>query len=321
MQQSDLSSAQLRAVLAVAEHRSFIAAAASLHMSQPALTRTIKRVEQTVGVELFSRTTRQVVITTAGSEFAAMAERLLNDLSLSVENLRRLKADQRGQVIVSSVLPLTDGAIAGLLADYSRRNPGVEIHLRQGLQNQVEDDVRSGAADFALGYVDDLPDTIVYERLRREPFYAVFPKDYPVAARRIMDFRSLKGETLVSFPPESRTRRIIDGAAATSGFTLRYAITVNQRLTLLELVRHGAGITVLPASDCPAASDRSLVARLLVGRRLSCQVGTMYLRARELSASANGLLSVMKRWLMERHRPPRHHARVRRPRRPRAMDV
>jgi DNA-binding transcriptional LysR family regulator len=92
----DLSSRQLRAVLAVAEYRSFVAAAASLKASQPALTRTIKQVEAKLGVLLFTRSTREVAITDAGKEFAALAEKLLNDLKIGVESIRERASEQRG---------------------------------------------------------------------------------------------------------------------------------------------------------------------------------------------------------------------------------
>src|SRR5215831_21130061 len=77
----EVNSRQLRAVLAVAEYRSFIAAAAFLKTSQPALTRTIKQIEAVLGASLFSRSTRQVSITEAGKEFAALAESLFGELA------------------------------------------------------------------------------------------------------------------------------------------------------------------------------------------------------------------------------------------------
>ena len=80
----DLGSRQLLAVLAIADYGSFIAAAAFLKTSQPALTRTIKRIEDVLGVSLFERTTRRVQLTAAGREFVAVAERVLNDLRISV---------------------------------------------------------------------------------------------------------------------------------------------------------------------------------------------------------------------------------------------
>ena len=69
----DLGSRQLLAVLAIADYGSFIAAAAFLKTSQPALTRTIKRIEDVLGVSLFERTTRRVQLTPAGREFVAVA--------------------------------------------------------------------------------------------------------------------------------------------------------------------------------------------------------------------------------------------------------
>ena len=74
----DLTARQLHAVLAVAEYNSFIAAAAFLKTSQPALTRTIMRVEDVLGVRLFDRSTRRVAITAAGKEFVAVAERMID---------------------------------------------------------------------------------------------------------------------------------------------------------------------------------------------------------------------------------------------------
>ncbi|WP_425068143.1 LysR family transcriptional regulator [Reyranella sp.] len=85
----DFSARQLEAVLDVGEYGSFIAAAARLRISQPALTRTIKRIETALGVRLFERSTRHVQITPAGREFAAVAERMLNDLRITVRSSAR----------------------------------------------------------------------------------------------------------------------------------------------------------------------------------------------------------------------------------------
>src|SRR5262245_29868817 len=96
---SELSSRHLRAVLAVAENRSFIAAAAQLKTSQPALTRTIRNVEEVLGVALFERSTRRVQITPAGQQFLGVAERVLSDLRLALRSMRDIADEQRGQVI------------------------------------------------------------------------------------------------------------------------------------------------------------------------------------------------------------------------------
>ena len=117
------------------QYRSFVAAASSLKISQPALTRTIKLIETELGVPLFSRSTRQVTVTDAGKEFAALAERLLNDLRIGAENVREMAAYPRGQIAVASVVSLAGAGLPSLIADYSRRFPGIELHLREGLHH------------------------------------------------------------------------------------------------------------------------------------------------------------------------------------------
>jgi len=296
----EVNSRQLRAVLAVAEYRSFIAAAAFLKTSQPALTRTIKQIEGALGASLFSRSTRQVSITEAGKEFAALAERLLNDLKIGVENVRELAEQRRGQITVASIMSLAHVALPRIIAEYNRHFPGIEIHLREGVQGNVQDDVRSGLADFGLGYVADMPE-FTTESLGTEAFYVVLPSRHRLARAKEIELKVLKDATLVSLPTDSRTRRIIDGAAATAGFTFRHAVTVNQFATLYSFVRNGVGLTVVPEGARPPAHDPELVSRQLIRPRVSREIGIVRLRGRELTPAAAGLLALVK----ERLRRPR----------------
>src|SRR5215831_9405213 len=133
----DLSARQLHAVLAVAEYRSFIAAAAFLQTSQPALTRAIKRVEDVLGVRLFERTTRRVEVTGAGREFIAVAERMLNDLAISVRSMREIGEAARGQVIISSIMSVASGVLPRIVAGFRKMRPGVELSVREGVHGTV----------------------------------------------------------------------------------------------------------------------------------------------------------------------------------------
>jgi len=297
----DVSSRQLRAVLAVAEYRSFIAAAAFLKTSQPALSRTIKQIESTLGVSLFSRSTRQVTITQAGEEFAALAERLLGDLKLGVENMRSLGEQRRGQIIVASIMSLAHASLPAVIAEYTRQFPGIEIKLREGVQGNVQDDVRSGLADFGVGYVADMPQPFVTQRLGVETFYAVLPARHRLARVKEIELKALKGAVLVSLPTDSRTRRLIDGAAATAGFSFRHPITVNQFATLYSFVRSGVGLTIVPDGARPPASDRALVSRPLIRPRISREIGIVRIEGRELTPAASALLTLIE----ERLRPAR----------------
>jgi DNA-binding transcriptional LysR family regulator len=287
----EVNSRQLAAVLAIAEYRSFIAAAAHLGISQPALTLAIKRLEQTFGLPLFQRTTRRVTTTAAGREFVAMAERVLSDLRLCTRSLRDLTEQQRGLVIVSSLVPVS---ISSVIAEYGRRFPGIEIHVREGLQDDVADDVRSGLADFGICYLDATPASHVTESLGVERLWVVLREDHPLARRRQIELRALADVALVSLPAAGTVRRLIDGAAAAAGLRLRHAVTVNRPLTLLNLVAAGVGVAVMPARPWPRGFAPSVVSRPLVRPQLSTELGIVRLRERELSPAAASLLALAR---------------------------
>jgi len=290
----DVHSRQLRAVLTVAEYRSFVAAAAGLKVSQPALTRTIKQIEAKLGVLLFTRSTREVAATDAGKEFAALAERLINDLKIGIESVRERASEQRGQIIVASVISLASLVSPRLIADFARRFGGVEIPFREGLQSSVRDDVRSGVADFGVGFVDRLPRLFATERLGEERFHAVLPAGHALAAQREIRLRVLEDVPLVSLPAESRTRQLLDAAAAAAGITLSHAATANRLPTLYGLVGNGVGLAVLAQSECPRSKDAALVSRPVSDPRITAEIGIIRLRERDLSPAAASLLATIR---------------------------
>jgi DNA-binding transcriptional LysR family regulator len=287
----DLSARQLHAVLAVAEYNSFIAAAAFLKTSQPALTRTIKRVEDVLGVRLFDRSTRRVAITTAGREFVALAERMLNDLRISIGSMRQISEQQRGQIIISSIMSVANGLLPAIVAKYRASRPGIEIILREGVHGTVLEDIRSGTADLGATYVDDVPDFVEAKRVSREVFEVILPRSHPLtkrARRSSVTLTELVSFPLVSLPHESRTRRIIDGAASTAGHTLQHVATVTQFATMMSFVRAGVGIAIVPSGAIAGLLGRDIAVLALTKPRLSRDVGLIWLRERELTPAAQG---------------------------------
>jgi DNA-binding transcriptional LysR family regulator len=293
----DLTARQLHAVLAVAEYNSFIAAAAFLKTSQPALTRTIKRVEDVLGVRLFDRSTRRVAITAAGKEFVAVAERMLNDLRISVGSMREISAEQRGRIIVSSIMSVASGLFPAIVAKYRASRPGIEIVLREGVHGTVLEDVRSGTADLGATYVDDVPDFVEAKRMSREVFDVILPRSHPLAktARRSsVTLAELAKLPLVSLPHDSRTRRIIDGAAATAGYALQHVATVTQFATMMSFVRAGVGIAIVPSGAIAGLLSKDLATLTLAKPRLSRDVGLIWLRDRELTPAAQGFAAIVE---------------------------
>jgi DNA-binding transcriptional LysR family regulator len=87
----------------------------------------------------------------------AVAERMLNDLRISVRSMREVGEEQRGQIIISSIMSVANGLIPAVAAKYRASRPGIEIILREGVHGAVLEDIRSGTADLGATYVDMCP--------------------------------------------------------------------------------------------------------------------------------------------------------------------
>lgn len=308
----DLSSRELQAVCTIAEYGSFMAASLTLNVSQPALTRTVQRVEQAVGLELFRRTTRRIEITPAGQEFIALANRILADLRISFTNMREISDEQRGQVIVSSVMSVAYTQLPRIVARYRQSRARIEIQLREGVHGTVLDDVRSGVADLGVTYVDEVPGEISAIPLATEVFHAVMPKGHALSSKPGITLDELSRYAMVSLPKEAQTRRLLDGLAAASGLVLQHAVTVNQFATVMQCVHAGVGLAIVPGGAVPAALSAGLASRPLTRPAVSRTMGVVLLKDRGLTPSARGFLNQLQedwtRGTATGERPPESHA-------------
>jgi DNA-binding transcriptional LysR family regulator len=167
--------------------------------------------------------------------------------------------------------------------------------VRDGVHGTVIEDVRSGAADFGITYLDSLPDPFTSIPLGREDFMVVLPRNHKLTRKKNLSLSDLKGAPLVSLPGDSRTRRLIDGAASAIGLTLNHVVTVSQFVTMLGFVRAGVGLAIAPRSGVESFLGKELVAVPVRGRPLARDLGIIRLREREPSPAAAGLMSLIQR--------------------------
>src|SRR5689334_1652638 len=121
--------ADLRAFVAVVRLGSFRAAADELHLSQPALSRRIEKLEGALGVRLLHRTTRKVEATAVGREFSTRATELLDGLDESLIGIRDVAGRVTGEVTVASIPSAIRYFLPRILADYHRRFPGILVRV------------------------------------------------------------------------------------------------------------------------------------------------------------------------------------------------
>ena len=183
-----------------------------------------------------------------------------------------------------------------ILQAYRETRPQIDVRLREGRQPDILEDVRSGVADFGVGFVDGLPSGFSSVTLRREPLQVVVPATHPLASRRHDQLRlaDLAPEKMVSLPVDSYTRRLIDGAAATAGLHIRHALVVTRFESVVHYVRMGAGVGVVPAGALPDERDSAIRTLKLVEPSLSVTLGLITLSGRYMTPAAEGLVQLIK---------------------------
>jgi len=248
----NVSMRQLRAFLAVAEHRHFRRAAEALHLTQPAVSRLIADLEAELDVRLFDRSTREVNPTEAGRYLEQALARVLDELDGVLGHARTQADPLRGRVRIAAVPTLSAGLVPAGIARCAADAPSIEIILRDQNQAQVLDAVRGGEVDFGLTVEPATHEAFDAETILRDPFRVVCRADHRFAARGAVAWAALSGEPLVLLDHASGSRRLIDAALARQGVEANVAIEVGHPHTAFRMVEAGLGITITPALSLDA---------------------------------------------------------------------
>jgi DNA-binding transcriptional LysR family regulator len=297
-----LNTKDLHALVAIAHFGSLVGASAFLQTSQSALSRTVTRIEKLVGVQLFARSTRRIELTPAGREFVAVCERVLNDLQIALGGLRQVAQEQRGQVIISTFPIVVQQTLPSLVRTFRDRRPQVDVHLRAGCNTGVIEDVVGGLADFGITYGDSLPDSIERIDVRRESLHVILPREHPLAEpANPIRLTQLRDVPLISPPRESFTRRLVEGAAAAAGFSLRHSVHVPGFPEIIAHVRAGVGAGIVPSGALPKPLPGEIRARLLSAPALTVPITVFRLAGRQMSPAASSFWSLVVNHLKAQH--------------------
>jgi DNA-binding transcriptional LysR family regulator len=150
-----------------------------------------------------------------------------------VRNLSEVTNEQRGRITIATYSSFAINPLVFIIRRYRETRPMVEIRVREGRQSEIVEDVRNGAADFGIGYVNNLPDLMESVALRKEPLLVLIPLSHPLAAKKRPRIRlaDLKDEALVSAPNDTYLRRLTDAAAVSAGFNLHYTVIVDRLIS------------------------------------------------------------------------------------------
>lgn len=240
----------LRYFVAVAEELHFGRAARRLGIAQPPLSQQIRQLEREVGVELFLRARRRVALTEAGRVFLREARDLLQRAAAAITAAQRAARGETGTLAVGIVPSATYGPGPRIFRAFRARHPDVALTLTVMSTGAQVGALRAGHLDVGLARPPFGDETLVAEPLREEPVVAALPAGHPLAARRALPLRTLRGEPFVLFPRDRRPGwyDLVLGLCRDAGFHPVVAAEAPELATAMALVASGMGVTLVPAS-------------------------------------------------------------------------
>ncbi|GAB3158798.1 LysR family transcriptional regulator [Amycolatopsis stemonae] len=240
----------LRYLAAVAETCHFGRAAEQLHIAQPALSHTIRQLEDELGVALLARTTRQVRVTPAGEFFLAEAQRVLAAVDAGVRGVRRIGEGKLGLVRIGFTGTAAFSHLPHLARALAQRVPQVELEVRADLLTAEQCELlRTGTLGIGVLRPPVTGDDIDFRVIEAEPLILAVPADHRLAVEPVVAMTDLRAEPLVTYTGRnSVVHEAVARSCREAGFTPRQQHEAPGTAALLALVAGGLGIGVVPAS-------------------------------------------------------------------------
>lgn len=239
---------QLRAFVAVARAGGFTAAAPQLHLTQSATSLLVRELEAQLGLSLIDRTTRQISLTAAGSEFLLSAERVLADLTQALTDTQELAQRRRGRVTIASTPLLAANFLPSAIARFEQLHPGIVVRLADVPTEKIVQLVKSGDADLGLGVFPQQDDKLHRQPMLQHRLGVMVPSHWPLARRRSnLRWADLSGLPMITLSQATGFRSLVDPFLHQAGVTVTPAYEVGQLSTAVGFAQAGLGITVVPA--------------------------------------------------------------------------
>lgn len=288
---------QLQVFVAASRARSFSEAADRLGISQPSLSGTISKIETQLGLRLFDRTTRSLILTADGRDLAAVADDLVRDFEAALSSISARAAGKRGRVSVAVLPSVAATVLPEALGAFAKEYPEIDVSVHDVLQERAVAILRNGVVDFAVTTQAAAYPELHFEELGADPFYLVCKRNHPLARLKTVTWKDTVDYPFIALSATTSVRRFADTAMGQTELVIRPRYEVEQILSAVTLVSAGLGITALPSLTLAMFSHRALAMRPLVAPAIQRRLGVLTLRERTLSAPARFLLERVSKTL------------------------
>lgn len=276
-------------------------AADQLGLSQPSVSRLITQLEHSLDVTLFDRANGRLTPTPEGRMIHDQVEHAINALSKIRELAADVKHARVGNLSIACMPALGVGFLPAVIEAFCAEHPHVNISLDIQASVKVEDWIAAQQIDFGLAELPYHRDDVGIDEFCNLPYYAVMPREHPLARKAALTPGDFEGLPFVSMTSQCQCRHLTDQYFSAHGVSRVMRVDTSYLPAVCELVALGLGVGFADPFNAHTYLDRLAVRRIVPG--IDFKVGLLYPSHRPMSKVGRRFISFMKqhrdRWLAD----------------------
>ncbi|MGB0453579.1 MAG: LysR family transcriptional regulator [Bacteriovoracaceae bacterium] len=244
---SILETSQLQTIQTVASAKSFSRAAEELGVTQSAVSQSIKNIERKLGMSLFRRSGKQVLLTEEGEKIEKLARDFFKSLEKTLQEVKEERDQMVGRIRLGTLTGVGKSWLAPILLDFMGLHPNVEIDLKLGFQEDLTRDFENGKIDFLVLPEEHLPLNGEKKFLGEEKITLILPESFKTFSESELTLEKVLEYPMILFEAEDRLfSKWCESLFQRKPKNIKRKLVVNSHGHILRAVQQGIGAAVLP---------------------------------------------------------------------------
>lgn len=277
----------MQAFLCIVEQGGFLPAATHLNLSQTAISHRLRKLEDSLGMKLLTRTTRAITLTDAGRALLPRVRKAMQELELSYDTVRQHASTTPRWLVFGCLPTLAATQLSPALLRFAAEHPDISVRVLDDVIGEIAEHVHSGTAAFGVSLASSNRFGLDMEVFAEEPFVLVCPPRHRLARARTVDWEQLHDDPLIRISLPAGNAATIDDALGDRRLRFRWAYEAQHTSIALDFAAHGLGLTVVPALSAIKAAG--VVTRRLAGPRVTRRLAVLTRRGAALEPAAQAM--------------------------------
>lgn len=284
----------IREFVVLANTCNYMEAAEQLFISQSALSRHIKNLEEELGVSLFDRSTRSVTLNAFGMLFLPYARQMAALHHEYATALGNALNAEHGNIRIGSIPTMSHYGITDVMVRFRKENPRFTLDVIEGDFNQLTKMLRSNQCSLAfIREWDDLDNEFNKVRFTTDNLGAFLPKSHPLAREKVLHLDQLKGEPLILLGKDTFMYSLCMQSCKNAGFVPNVVFTGYRAENIVDLVCKGMGIALLTKKPTRPLMNDALVV-LDIEPRIVTPISLAYSKTHPLDVGSKHFLELVR---------------------------